>query len=186
MRCPVCGSTEDQVVNTREPEDASFVRRRRRCRKCGARFTTYERIEQHVLMVVKRDGRLEEFSRSKLANGIERSLLKRPVSLQKIEAVIDQIVDDLESRFDLEIPAQVIGDTVMAALLKMDEVAYVRYASIYRHYEDVDQFIEEVRSLKAAAQRETAAQVSAEPERDVAPEAEKAAPAPEAGPSEPL
>ncbi len=153
----------------------------------GFKDTPFDRLAprerlRDSLMVVKRDGRLEEFSRSKLANGIERSLLKRPVSLQKIEAVIDQIVDDLESRFDLEIPAQVIGDTVMAALLKMDEVAYVRYASIYRHYEDVDQFIEEVRSLKAAAQREAAAQVSAEPERDAAPEAEKAAPAPEAEP----
>ena len=153
MKCPVCGNDNDKVLDSRSVRGGVAIRRRRTCMACGHRFTTYEERLRDSLMVVKRDGRLEEFSRSKLANGIERSLLKRPVSLQKIEAVIDQIVDDLESRFDLEIPAQVIGDTVMAALLKMDEVAYVRYASIYRHYEDVDQFIEEVRSLKAAAQR---------------------------------
>lgn len=184
MKCPVCGNDNDKVLDSRSVRGGVAIRRRRTCMACGHRFTTYEERLRDSLMVVKRDGRLEEFSRSKLANGIERSLLKRPVSLQKIEAVIDQIVDDLESRFDLEIPAQVIGDTVMAALLKMDEVAYVRYASIYRHYEDVDQFIEEVRSLKAAAQREAAAQVSAEPERDAAPEAEKAAAAPGVGAAE--
>lgn len=153
MKCPVCGEDNDKVLDSRSVRGGVAVRRRRTCLSCGHRFTTYEERLRDSLMVVKRDGRLEEFSRSKLANGIERSLLKRHVSLQQVESYVDEIVENLESRFDLEIPAQVIGDTVMETLLKIDEVAYIRYASIYRHYEDVDQFIEEIRKLRDASQK---------------------------------
>lgn len=156
MKCPACGEDNDKVLDSRSVRGGVAVRRRRTCLACGHRFTTYEERLRDSLMVVKRDGRLEEFSRSKLANGIERSLLKRHVSLQQVENYVDEIVEDLESRFDLEIPAQVIGDTVMAKLLTIDEVAYIRYASIYRHYEDVDQFIEEIRKLRDASQCQAA------------------------------
>ncbi|MBQ6102305.1 MAG: transcriptional repressor NrdR, partial [Kiritimatiellae bacterium] len=115
---------------------------------CGHRFTTYEEVLRDSLVVAKRDGRLEEFSRAKLANGIQRSCLKRPIPMQKIDGVVDRIVEDLESRYELEIPAQAIGDAVMAELLKLDEVAYVRYASIYRHFENLEQFVSEVRALR--------------------------------------
>lgn len=151
MKCPACGCDDDKVLESRIVRDGLAIRRRRSCLQCGRRFTTYEEIMRDSTFVVKRDGRMEEFSRAKLANGIERSLLKRPVSMKKIDFVIDKIIEELDSRFDAEIPSKAIGDIVMAELLALDEVAYVRYASIYRHYEDIDQFIKEVQSLRKPA-----------------------------------
>ena len=148
MKCPSCGEDDDKVLESRAVRGGAAIRRRRTCLRCGHRFTTYEEVLRDSLMVAKRDGRLEEFSRAKLENGIQRSCLKRPISLQKIGYVVDRIVEDLESRYEMEIPAQAIGDAVMAELLKLDEVAYVRYASIYRHFENLEQFVSEVRALR--------------------------------------
>ena len=154
MRCPSCGEDDDKVLESRPARGSAAIRRRRACLRCGHRFTTYEEVLRDSLMVAKRDGRLEEFSCAKLENGIQRSCLKRPISMQRIGYVVDRIIEDLETRYEMEIPAQAIGDAVMAELLKLDEVAYVRYASIYRHFENLEQFVSEVRGLRAA---ETAA-----------------------------
>ncbi len=148
MKCPSCGEDDDKVLESRAVRGGAAIRRRRVCLRCGHRFTTYEEVLRDSMMVVKRDGRLEEFSRAKLENGIQRSCLKRPISLQRIGTIVDRIIEDLETRYELEIPAQAIGDTVMAELLKLDEVAYVRYASIYRHFENLEQFVSEVRALR--------------------------------------
>ena len=160
MKCPACGEDDDKVLESRLARGGAAIRRRRACSRCGHRFTTYEEVMRDSLMVAKRDGRLEEFSRAKLANGIHRSCLKRPISVQKIDWVVDRIVEDLESRYEMEIPAQAIGDAVMAELLKLDEVAYVRYASIYRHFENLEQFVSEVRALR---ERDRAAETAAAP-----------------------
>ena len=148
MKCPSCGEDDDKVLESRPARGGAAIRRRRTCLRCGHRFTTYEEVLRDSLMVAKRDGRLEEFSRAKLENGIQRSCLKRPISMQRIGYVVDRIIEDLESRYEMEIPAQAIGDAVMAELLKLDEVAYVRYASIYRHFENLEQFVSEVRALR--------------------------------------
>ena len=183
MKCPSCGEDDDKVLESRAVRGGAAIRRRRTCLRCGHRFTTYEEVLRDSLMVVKRDGRLEEFSRQKLENGIQRSCLKRPISLQKIGYVVDRIVESLENRFDLEIPARAIGDTVMDELLKLDEVAYVRYASIYRHFENLEQFVKEVRELQEQARARTSAPA---PAPAPAPEpVPAAAPAPAGAPSAP-
>ena len=150
MRCPSCGEDDDKVLESRAVRGGAAIRRRRTCLQCGRRFTTYEEILREGLMVAKRDGRLEEFSRAKLENGVLRSCLKRPISRQKIDDVVDGIIEALEAKFENEIPAQAIGDAVMAELLRLDEVAYIRYASIYRHFDTVDQFVREVREVRAS------------------------------------
>lgn len=179
MKCPSCGEDDDKVLESRAVRGGAAIRRRRTCLRCGHRFTTYEEVLRDSLMVVKRDGRLEEFSRQKLENGIQRSCLKRPISLQKIGYVVDRIVESLENRFELEIPARAIGDTVMDELLKLDEVAYVRYASIYRHFENLEQFVKEVRELQEQARARTRADAPA-------PAAADPSAAPGGGASEPV
>ncbi len=154
MRCPVCGSTEDQVVNTREPEDASFVRRRRRCRKCGARFTTYERIEQHVLMVVKRDGRREAFDRAKIERGLRSACQKRPIRSADIDRLIADVTLELERRGGAEVSSEAIGTLIMDRLRKLDGVAYLRFASVYWAFEEPAQFVDEVRKIARKLRRE--------------------------------
>jgi len=163
MRCPSCGEDDDKVLESRPARGSAAIRRRRTCLRCGHRFTTYEEVLRDSLMVAKRDGRLEEFSRAKLENGIQRSCLKRPISMQRIGYVVDRIIEDLETRFEMEIPAQAIGDAVMAELLKLDEVAYVRYASIYRHFENLEQFVSEVRALREQQSAPAAAPAGPEP-----------------------
>ena len=151
MRCPSCSEDDDKVLESRAVRGGAAIRRRRVCNRCGHRFTTYEEVLRDSLMVVKRDGRLEEFSRAKLENGIQRSCLKLPISRQKIASVVDDIIEELEKRYDLEIPAQAIGDMAIEELLKLDEVAYVRYASIYRHFENLEQFVKEAHLLRASS-----------------------------------
>ena len=168
MRCPSCTEDDDKVLESRTVRGGAAIRRRRVCLRCGRRFTTYEEVLRDSLVVVKRDGRREEFSRAKLENGIVRSCLKRPVSIRKIASIVDGIIEEMESRYELEIPAPAIGDAAMRELLKLDEVAYVRYASIYRHFANLDQFVAEIRDLRS--QDESAA-------RDGGP-APAAAPAP--------
>lgn len=147
MRCASCGCDDDKVLESRSVRGGIAIRRRRVCLQCGHRFTTYEEILRDSLMVVKQDGRLEEFSRQKLLNGITRACRKRPVSLQKIEWTVDKIIEQLESDYDLEVPSREVGERVMQALVSLDQVAYVRFASVYRRFEDVDQFVSEVKSM---------------------------------------
>lgn len=148
MRCPKCGCQDDKVIDSRASREGATIRRRRECIKCDYRYTTYEQIERNKLMVVKRDGRREDFSREKLADGIQKACQKRPVSQQQVDDLVDQIVDDLASSYDREVPCQAIGERVMAGLRGLDSVAYVRYASLYRRFEEATDFVQEVKKLE--------------------------------------
>ena len=147
MKCSSCGSDDDKVLESRSVRGGVAIRRRRVCLQCGHRFTTYEEILRDSMMVIKQDGRLEEFSRQKLLNGITRACRKRPVTLQQIEWMVDKIIEQIEADYDLEVPSRDIGERVMRGLMSFDQVAYVRFASVYRRFEDVDQFVSEVKSM---------------------------------------
>ncbi len=140
MRCPFCGHDDTQVKDSRPTEDNSAIRRRRFCPNCGARFTTFERIQLRELTVVKKDGRREPFDREKLAKSMFTALRKRPVDNERVERVINGIVRRLESSGESEIPATAIGELVMEALKNLDQVAYVRFASVYRNFRDAADF----------------------------------------------
>jgi transcriptional repressor NrdR len=140
MRCPFCGHDDTQVKDSRPTEDNSAIRRRRFCPNCGARFTTFERIQLRELTVVKKDGQREPFDREKLARSMFTALRKRPVDNERIERVINGIVRRLESSGESDIPATAIGELVMEALKNLDQVAYVRFASVYRNFRDVADF----------------------------------------------
>lgn len=147
MRCPKCGHQEDKVIDSRSARNGASIRRRRVCLGCGNRFTTYEEILKTSLRVVKRDGRHEDIDRQKLMNGMLRACEKRPVSVQEIETVVDTIISELEAEYEREVPSIAIGKKVMEKLERLDEVAYVRFASVYRRFRDVSQFLSEVESL---------------------------------------
>ncbi|MFH0880223.1 MAG: transcriptional regulator NrdR [Lentisphaerota bacterium] len=147
MRCPKCGNLDDKVIDSRSVRNGDVIRRRRSCLKCGYRFTTYEEVVKATLKVIKRDGRHEEFDRHKLMGGIARACEKRPISDQQIEATVDAIIGELEAEYEREVPSTTIGRKVMERLEKMDEVAYVRFASVYRRFRDVNQFLSEVEGL---------------------------------------
>lgn len=148
MRCPKCNSLEDRVIDSRPWKDGAVIRRRRECLSCSHRFTTYEQIEREDLRVIKRDGRYEPFDRKKLLGGLLKACEKRPVSREVIEQATDKIVDDLEKKFEGEIPATEIGEALMRSLRELDEVAYVRFASVYRKFKDINEFVSEVQNLK--------------------------------------
>jgi len=150
MRCPKCGCQEDKVIDSRASREGATIRRRRECAKCGHRFTTYEEVEREGLMVLKRDGRHEEFSREKLLSGIKKACQKRPVSPQIMEGLADHIVATVTDKFENEVPAEFIGKMVMDGLRDIDEVAYVRFASVYRRFEEATDFVQEVKKLEAA------------------------------------
>lgn len=147
MRCPKCTHQEDKVVDTRAVRNGEAIRRRRVCLKCGHRFTTYEEVVKAHLRVVKRDGRHEELDRNKLLGGILRACEKRPVSATDVEIIVSKILNELEAEYERELPSTAIGMKVMAALEKVDEVAYIRFASVYRRFKDVNQFLSEVEGL---------------------------------------
>jgi transcriptional repressor NrdR len=147
MRCPKCGHTDDKVLDSRAAREGDAIRRRRACLACNQRFTTYEEIVKDALRVVKRDGRREEFSRLKLMNGIMRACEKRPISPMQIEEMVDEITDQIEQEYDTEVPTGVIGEKVMARLEKLDEVAYVRFASVYKRFADVNQFLNAIQGI---------------------------------------
>jgi transcriptional repressor NrdR len=149
MRCPKCGKTEDKVIDSRASREGATIRRRRECLACGHRFTTYEEIERGNLMVLKRDGRHEEFSKEKLLAGIRKACQKRPVTPEQIEEVAERIVADLSSEYDREVPAAAVGECLMAELRGLDSVAYVRFASVYRRFEDAGEFVDAVKKLEA-------------------------------------
>jgi len=153
MRCPQCHCLDDKVVDSRVIKDGEGVRRRRECLNCGHRYTTYESVIHAELKVVKKDEAREDFDREKLRLGIEKACWKRPVEDAEIDRVVDAVVSGLERDFDREVSSIEIGSRVMAALKQLDEVAYVRFASVYRQFKDIDQFIEEIRNLGAPPPR---------------------------------
>ena len=147
MKCPFCLHDEDKVIDSRSSNEGKSVRRRRECSKCKKRFTTYEYVEEVPLMVIKKDGRREAFDRNKIISGILKACEKRPVSVEKVESLVDRVEKELQKSFDKEVKAQVVGELVMDTLHKVDEVAYVRFASVYRQFKDINQFMKELKDL---------------------------------------
>ena len=147
MRCPKCQATDDKVIDSRAIKDETVIRRRRECLACEHRFTTYEEIERDDLRVLKRDGRYETFDRKKLVTGIDKACEKRPVSREAIERTVNEIIDELVKACGDEIPTKAIGDKIMLHLRRLDEVAYVRFASVYRKFRDIKEFVNEVQNL---------------------------------------
>lgn len=147
MKCPFCGTTDSKVIDSRPAEEETTIRRRRECLVCNKRFTTYEVIERMPLIVIKRDGSRQSFDRVKLINGMVRACEKRPVSLSQLETIADNIEQDLQGRIDREIDSVAIGEMVMKELKDIDEVAYVRFASVYRSFKDINTFMEELSKL---------------------------------------
>ncbi len=147
MRCPFCNHTEGKVVDSRASKEGDCIRRRRECLKCGRRFTTYERIEEVAQMVIKKDGRRENFDRWKLKSGILKAVEKRPVSLEQVDALIDDVERDLFNTNEHEVTTKAIGEVVMGKLRQLDEVAYVRFASVYRQFKDLNEFMSELKVM---------------------------------------
>jgi len=147
MRCPFCGSFDDQVIDSRPHDHSSAIRRRRECIECHKRFTTYERVEEADIVVVKKDGKRERFERQKLLNGILKACEKRPISLEKIEKLVDEIESDLRKRDSVEVDSKAIGELTMRKMKSLDKVAYIRFASVYREFEDLERFEEELEKL---------------------------------------
>lgn len=148
MKCPYCNFEETQVIDTRDTENLESTRRRRECMKCNKRFTTYERVEEADIIVVKKDGRRERFQRQKVLNGVVEACEKRSIPLEKIEKIVDEVESDLRKRDSVEVESKVIGELVMKKLKTMDKVAYIRFASVYREFEDLDRFTEELEKLQ--------------------------------------
>jgi len=149
MRCPKCGCQDDKVVDSRASREGATIRRRRECIKCGHRFTTYEEVERGGLVIVKRDGRREEFSKEKLFSGVRKACQKRPISPKAIEDLVEKIAEAANNKFDSEVPAEFIGKMVMDGLRELDDVAYVRFASVYRRFQEATDFVQEVKKLEA-------------------------------------
>ena len=147
MKCPFCGLDTDKVVDSRSSKNGESIRRRRECQKCGQRFTTYEYIEDVSLNVIKTDGSREPFDRKKLLRGITISCAKRPIPTDKLDEVTNEIVREIELRGEREVSSKVIGEIVMSHLKELDEVAYVRFASVYRKFKDKSEFMEELKNI---------------------------------------
>lgn len=147
MKCPFCDGIEDKVVDSRMAKEGEVIRRRRECLACKRRYTTYERVEDCLPMVVKKDGRREPFDRLKILSGIKKACEKRPISTATIEAVTDQVEKHLQELGETEIPSRIVGEEVMRQLHQLDQVAYVRFASVYREFKDIDQFMDELKAL---------------------------------------
>lgn len=150
MRCPFCEHEDSKVIDSRHTEDGHAIRRRRECESCGKRFTTYEKIEQMIMMVIKKDGSREAFDRNKVMNGIVKACEKRPVPMAEIEKVVDDIERGLNNMMEKEVESTFIGELIMESLRKLDEVAYVRFASVYRQFTDVNTFVAEIEKLLTA------------------------------------
>ena len=153
MRCPFCSAVEDKVVDTRPSDNDQVIRRRRECIGCARRFTTYERVDEILPMVIKKDGRREPFDRAKILSGLKKACSKRPVPIEVLEKAVDRIERELEESGEKEISSTRIGDAGMAALRDIDDVAYVRYASVYRSFRDVNELMAELKNLVEARGR---------------------------------
>lgn len=147
MKCPFCGEFDNKVIDSRVSKDGSVIRRRRECIECSRRFTTYEHIEEIPIMIIKKDGRREVFSRSKVRQGMQRACQKLDISMNVIEDFIDDLERDLRETGEKEIPSKVVGEKVMAQLHDLNPIAYVRFASVYREFKDVNDFVSELKSL---------------------------------------
>ncbi len=153
MRCSYCGYKEDKVVDSRATQEGSAIRRRRECLKCGKRFTTYEYIEEVSLMVVKKDGRREPFDRKKILSGIMKACEKRPIGMEKMEEIVTQLEHQIQKKSNREVASTRIGELVTEKLRQLDDVAYVRFASVYRQFKDVGQFMEELKGILGREKR---------------------------------
>ncbi|MBW1988026.1 MAG: transcriptional repressor NrdR [Deltaproteobacteria bacterium] len=147
MKCPYCGEQNDKVIDSRVGKDGDTIRRRRECLGCRRRYTTYETVEEVPIMIVKKDGRREEFSRDKVRAGLSRACEKRPVSMHAIDQFIEELEQDLREAGEKEISSSVVGEKVIARLRQLDEVAYVRFASVYREFKDVKDFVAELKTM---------------------------------------
>jgi len=147
MRCPKCAHLEDKVIDSRAAGNGSQIRRRRMCLQCGHRFTTYEEVLRAQLRVIKRDGSFEPLDRDKLAAGIERACEKRPVSSEQIEGIVVGVFDEIENEYERDVPSEAIGKKVMEQLRRIDDVAYVRFASVYKRFRDVNEFLGAIEGL---------------------------------------
>ena len=163
MKCPFCADPNTQVTDTRENEDGDVVRRRRRCVRCDKRFTTYERIDLKMPHIVKRNGNRSEFDHAKLAGSMKLALRKRPVTVEALEAAVDRIEARLLALGEQEVPSEKVGELVMRELKKLDKVAYIRFASVYRNFADVDEFSELIREVKARPRRPRSGEPPAPP-----------------------
>lgn len=148
MKCPFCGKDQDKVIESRTTNEGEVIRRRRECEKCGERFTSYERIESRTAFVIKKDGRREPYDREKIKKGLLRAVEKRPVSMEKLETILQNIERKIPYNSDSEVSSDQLGLLVMEALEKLDAVAYVRFASVYREFKTVNEFVEEIKTLK--------------------------------------
>jgi transcriptional repressor NrdR len=153
MYCSKCGTLEDKVIDSRPAKDGKSIRRRRECVSCGFRYTTYEEIERLDLRVLKRDGRSEPFDKQKVISGMLKACEKRPVSRAAIENAVEEIVSSLEASYDREFPSSLVGNKVMEQLHHLDDVAYVRYASVYRQFRDIGEFLDEIQLLEKKTKR---------------------------------
>jgi transcriptional repressor NrdR len=147
MKCPVCAASDTRVIDSRSAKDDSEIRRRRLCDACSHRFTTYERAERLMPLVIKKDGRREEWQRDKVLQGVTKACDKRPISVEAIERMVDKVAEALSGTGEVEIQSQVIGERIMEKLHELDEVAYVRFASVYRSFKDIDEFMNELADL---------------------------------------
>lgn len=154
MRCPYCNHHQDKVVDSRETMDSTVIRRRRECLSCGKRFTTYEYIERIPIMVVKRDGRREPFNREKIIAGLSKACQKRPISMESIEQIAESVERQVHSKFNREVDSRYIGELVITKLADLDDVAYVRFASVYRQFKDVTQFVKESQNVLSRRQND--------------------------------
>src|SRR5437764_15341206 len=145
MRCPKCGGQDDKVIDSRASREGATIRRRRECLGCGYRFTTYEEVERGGLVVLKRDGRREEFSKDKLLSGIKKACQKRPISPKVVEDLVEKIVNDVTDNYEREVPGEVIGKLVKDGVRQIDDVAYVRFASVYRRFQEATDFVQELK-----------------------------------------
>jgi transcriptional repressor NrdR len=147
MRCPRCNSLENKVVDSRTARDGESIRRRRECLACGVRFTTYEYVERTAVSVIKKDGRREPFRREKVADGVSKACEKRPIPRSEIEALVDRVENTIQSLGQSEVESRAIGEAVMEELARLDQISYVRFASVYREFRDVQHFLDEIRTL---------------------------------------
>ena len=147
MKCPFCDDVEDKVVDSRMAKEGEVIRRRRECLSCKRRYTTYERVEETMPVVVKKDGRREPFDRGKIISGLKKACEKRPISTATIEAVTDRIEKHIQDMGETEIVSTAVGEEVMKELSQLDQIAYVRFASVYREFKDIDQFMDEIKAL---------------------------------------
>lgn len=149
MKCPLCASTDNKVIDSRVTKDSASIRRRRECLNCGHRFNTIEEVQHEGLMVRKRDGRSEEFDRNKMVDGIRKATTKRPVDVEQINLLVNDVIEDLMKNYDYEIPGHAIGESIMSHLKKIDSIAYVRFLCVYKDFRDIEELMNDLSKLKA-------------------------------------